>query len=100
MPPLTFECRYPQMGGYVSYCDVTFEPAPGNVCFTAAVYHDGEFPFARDGESPTHLHHCDAAQFVEFGVEVMEQMAESGQVSVSATWRADLIARLNNLPTR
>jgi hypothetical protein len=66
-------CWYPQMGGYVGKCLIV----PGGVrsdgsagCFEAYVWHDGDFPFGgdwNDRRPPAHLHHCDPAQFVEFG---------------------------------
>ena len=58
---------YPQMGGYVSKCWVIIDPASGgDGCFGVAVWSDGEFPF-REGRDPVLLHHCDPAQFIEFG---------------------------------
>lgn len=55
---------YPQMGGYVGMCLVDLSQQ--TKCFSAAVWHDGEFPFAT-GEHPVILHHCDADQFIRFG---------------------------------
>lgn len=54
------ECKvnlwYPQMGGYAAKAQVTFAyvtnsnvPEPG--CFSALVYHDGEFPLGNHGEN-------------------------------------------------
>lgn len=63
---------YPQMGGYCGKCwierDACSEggPDPDNG-FDVYVFHDGAWPFAADGRSPVHLHHCAPAQFVEFG---------------------------------
>ena len=67
---------YPQMGGYSSMAVITFERVvkDGKVhpsCFEAYVWHDGDFPFHEDQE-PAHLHHCMAAQFVEFGLDVLK----------------------------
>lgn len=67
-------CWYPQMGGYVGKCvvitsKVSYDDHPP--CFTALVWHDGEFPFGSynlPGEPcPRVLHHCSAEQFVTFG---------------------------------
>jgi hypothetical protein len=53
---------YPQMGGYVSKCVAV----PAGDCWDVYVWHDGDFPF-REGRPPRELHHCEPAQFVEFG---------------------------------
>lgn len=57
-------CWYPQMGGYGGKCLIY---ANGSGCFDVYVWHDGEFPFTEVGRAPTHLHHCDAQQFIDFG---------------------------------
>lgn len=54
---------YPQMGGYVGKCVITYHKGEG--CFDAYVWHDGEFAF--DNRSPAVLHHCDPDQFIKFG---------------------------------
>lgn len=71
-PPGTsgFACWYPQMGGYGSVCVVVF--SPGQTCFDAYVWHDGEFPFEHG--NPRVLHHCDPEQFVRFGEFVRTRM--------------------------
>ena len=78
---------YPQMGGYCGKCVVVFQsgdnPPDGDgelPCFEAFVWHDGEFPFGEDdGRGPVRvLHHCDPAQFVHFGAEVMKAMTAAG----------------------
>ncbi len=76
-----FACWYPQMGGYVGRCVVVLEPTsgppPDEPCFTAYVWHDGEFPFTGEsGRKPVVLHHCGADQFVDFGELVASKAAE------------------------
>ena len=64
---------YPQMGGYVARCWVSFgcsDAGPGGLPtsipgFDVDVWHDGDFPF--DDREPAHLHHCSAGQFIKFG---------------------------------
>ena len=67
---------YPQMGGYGAYCWVNIRNEHDGVlpCFDVLVWHDGEFPFG-DGNPPTELHHCVAAQFIEFG-SLVKRMQE------------------------
>jgi hypothetical protein len=66
---------YPQMGGYCGHAAVRFIDGEG--CFDMYVWHDGAFPFSEgdDGwgeyKSPSRLHHCDAEQFIHFGIEVL-----------------------------
>lgn len=74
---------YPQQGGYVGKCWIQFddndtmtvngEPVgePGG-CFTAHVYHDGEFPMHDDNAVPISTHHCMWEQFVQFGEAVRD----------------------------
>lgn len=65
---VAFACWYPQMGGYVGKCVVIFSKKSDDdrpPCFTALVWHDGEFPFG--DRDPSVIHHCSAKQFVEFG---------------------------------
>ncbi len=73
-------CWYPQMGGYVGKA---LAVPTGAGCVDVYVWHDGEFPFAGDDNTPVTvvdangwvgprrgpvcLHHCDGAQFVAFG---------------------------------
>lgn len=70
---IAFACWYPQMGGYVGKCVVIFSKRSDDdraPCFTALVWHDGEFPFGIDdprGREPARIHHCSAQQFNEFG---------------------------------
>lgn len=71
-------CSYPSMGGYGGTCLVNVDDAEG--CFEAFVWHDGEFPFTAvdyDGvpNSPAHLHHCSAQQFIDFGKQVLALQA-------------------------
>lgn len=64
---------YPQMGGYSSKAIVV-----GDDDFDVYIWHDGDFPFG-DGRSPICMHHCDGAQFVEFGsllMDIEERTAE------------------------
>lgn len=59
---------YPQMGGYCGRCWIVFYPGdekPGEHCFDVFVWHDGEFPFG--DHAPVELHHCNPAQFIQFG---------------------------------
>lgn len=69
---------YPQMGGYVAKCWVSFgcsdagpSGSPTNIPgFDVSLWHDGEWPFGEDddrGRTPAHLHHCSADQFIGFG---------------------------------
>lgn len=77
-------CWYPQMGGYVAKCVVEIYATDGGACFDAWVWHDGSFPFDREsrpGESPAHIHHCDAGQFVTFGNLVDRFQSESTEGS-------------------
>lgn len=68
-----YACWYPQMGGYVGKCVIVLGPSG---CFSAYVWHDGEFPF--EGSSPVNLHHCDPQQFIEFGELVKQKQQENG----------------------
>ena len=69
---------YPQMGGYTSRCWVQINGRGSiNDCFDCYVWHDGEFPFG-DGQAPAELHHCDARQFVKFGVTVLKAQKANG----------------------
>lgn len=115
---------YPQMGGYFGICRVTFDaetssnqPEPG--CFNVDIWHDGQFPFTGErrgrlqgqcevcthpyeyeAAAPSHLHHCGAEQFVEFGLEVLAAQTTHQRVRVSRAWRDEQIARLHALPVR
>jgi len=68
-------CWYPQMGGFTSCCVVVTSGADS--CFSAYVWHDGEFPFDDGSESGPvrHIHHCMAEQFVNFGELVLKLQA-------------------------
>lgn len=58
---------WPQTGGYVGRCwIVSGRHVEPDSCVDVHVWHDGQFPFAEDGRSPTVLHLCVAAQFREF----------------------------------
>lgn len=97
-----FATWYPQMGGYVGKCVVSWEAGDREWphCFAASVWHDGDFPF-EDGRDPATLHHCDPLQFVRFGVEVLERQAGEGaaEVDAAAAIRA-LAARLEAVARR
>lgn len=72
-----FACWYPQMGGYSSKAIIVPQDQrdeDGEACFTAYVWHDGEFPFSDDDRSPRVLHHCAPSQFVRFGEDVLSMM--------------------------
>ena len=105
--------KYPQMGGYcakstIIFSRLTSDEEPG--CFDADIWHDGQWPF--DGEKvgrqgPSHLHHCSAEQFIEFGMLVLEQQVlhqkdldNNGGVKVSKSWRDTMLARLQGLPVK
>lgn len=60
---------YPQMGGYVGKAVALVSKTEGDSCFDVLVWHDGDWPF-HDGEQPRRLHHCEAQQFIEFGIEI------------------------------
>lgn len=72
---IAFACWYPQMGTYVGKCVVIFSKKSDDdrpPCFTALVWHDGEFPFKpgddlHGGRPPARIHHCAASQFIRFG---------------------------------
>ena len=67
---------YPQMGGYVGKAVALFRKStPPDACFDVYLWHDGEFPFG-DAE-PIVLHHCDPAQFVTFGRQIIALMESS-----------------------
>lgn len=71
-------CWYPQMGGYVGKAII--EVGRGDGCFEVYVWHDGEFPFSDEsapGESPAHLHHCMAEQFIRLGELVLRLQSGS-----------------------
>lgn len=74
-------CWYPSMGGYVGHA-VAIEQKrdDGYVgCWDIYVWHDGEFPFAGEGEygrSPTLIHHCDPTDFIRFG-RLIESFGET-----------------------
>ncbi|HEY5986432.1 MAG TPA: hypothetical protein VIV12_08660 [Streptosporangiaceae bacterium] len=65
-------CWYPQMGGYVGKAVAV----PVGGCVDVYVWHDGEFPFG-DDTPPVVLHHCDGAQFVQFG-EFLQSIQQDG----------------------
>lgn len=97
-PSVGFAAWYPQMGGYVGKCVVSYSQGDDGClgCFDATVWHDGEFPFdEEDGRGPVRLHHCSAAQFIAFGLEVAESQAKiaGGDMSRSAQAFRDLAAR-------
>src|SRR3990172_2007725 len=59
---------YPQMGGYVGKAVALVRPYMGGAgCIDVLVWHDGMFPFGDEDRPPVSLHHCDPAQFIEFG---------------------------------
>lgn len=104
-PSVGFAAWYPQMGGYSGKCVVVVRPGQdGSLgCFDVVVWHDGMFPFSengsdRDGEErgrPAGLHHCQATQFIRFGLEVAESQAglAGGDLSQAAQDFRDLAAR-------
>lgn len=63
-----FACWYPQMGGYVSKCIVMINDEHSG-CFEAYIWHNGDFPISDDcsTDSISHIHHCEADQFIKFG---------------------------------
>lgn len=72
---------YPQMGGYVgkavALLDKQWWEHPNGCrmggCFDVLVWHDGEFPFDREGGTqPYRLHHCKPEQFIDFGTRISE----------------------------
>lgn len=65
-------CWYPSMGGYSAPAVVGFPCEVKDPCVDVYVWHDGEFPFGEDGDSPTVLHHCSVDQFIDFGTFVKE----------------------------
>lgn len=76
-----FACSYPQMGGYGSVAVVTANKNKiGSCgCFDVWVWHDGEFPFAGEGDGsqqPKELHHCDPDQFIKFGNIIKKMRGE------------------------
>lgn len=90
---IAFAMWHPQWGGYRSMCRVSFDKTTSDAsgkeigCFEVANHHDGDFP----SEAPTTYHYCDAAQLIEFGIDIIEkqlahQRNDKGQrVSVPAT---------------
>lgn len=67
---------YPQMGGYSGKAAVQITKNNPDDCFTAWVWHDGEFPFTEDDErQPSQIHHCDADQFISFGETIKSLQA-------------------------
>ena len=70
-----FAVWYPQMGGYigkaVAVMDKNWTESPNGArlggCVDVYVWHDGEFPFQQDVESPRLIHCCDPEEFVDFG---------------------------------
>lgn len=63
---------YPQMGGYVGRAVAIFDKqyrsgAAQGGCIDVLVWHDGEFPFGENDDTPREIHHCDPEQFIEFG---------------------------------
>ena len=74
--PELWAAWYPQMGGYVGRAVLHIWPdTTNNECFEAWVWHDGEFPFSKDTseQSPAHIHHCMAQQFITLGEFVLAQ---------------------------
>jgi hypothetical protein len=79
-----YACWYPQMGGYVGKCVVTFSPEKDtyDYCFEAFVWHNGDFPFGDTNEfnepqAPVSIHHCMPSQFVAFGNFVQKKQQET-----------------------
>lgn len=60
-----YACWYPSMGGYVAKSVIVTDASDGDA--DVYVWHNGDFPFAGDGESPRILHHCSGDDFVAFG---------------------------------
>lgn len=77
---IAYACWYPQMGGYVGKCVITFHPGnESGTCFEAYVWHDGEFPFDDEAHyrGPVrYIHHCMPSQFINFGQFVQEKQEE------------------------
>jgi len=59
---------YPQMGGYVGKAVARVHEG----CVDVWVWHDGDFPFMSETESPRRLHHCEGEQFIQFGSKLVE----------------------------
>ena len=86
---------YPQMGGYtgkaVAVMDKHWTEAPNGAmlggCVDVYVWHDGEFPFHQDVESPRLIHHCDPEQFVDFGRVVGELNKAQGHNVDAEEWQ-------------
>ena len=68
--PGRFAIWYPSMGGYVGRAVIERSD-----CFEVWVWHNGEFAFDGDGRRPTHLHHCDPEDFIDFGRNVMRLLS-------------------------
>jgi len=77
---------YPQMGGYVGKAVAVMdkrwsenERSRTGGCIDVYVWHDGEFPFSKNEGTPRRVHHCEPAQFVEFG-ETLQKLNEGNRV--------------------
>jgi hypothetical protein len=82
-----FACWYPQMGGYAGRAIVVAEHDGSEdepTCFEAFVWHDGEFPFDASAGPPAELHHCDPAQFIQFGLDVQAHLGVPKGLSLEA----------------
>jgi len=77
------------MGGYGSRCVVyvnqsTPDDPTGDNCFDVYVWHDGEFPFAEDGQrEPVRLHHCSPRQFIRFAEDVLKCARREKELKLS-----------------
>lgn len=79
---------YPQMRGrqvqaYIGKAVAIIDKATdtddcSDDCFDVLVWHDGEFPFGDGDKEPVRLHHCSAAQFIQFGQEIQAMQAKGG----------------------
>lgn len=74
---IAYAIWYPQMGGYGGKAVAVMGKSPES-CVDVFVWHDGSFPFRDDQRSPVKLHHCNPAQFIEFGEELRNLQSQWG----------------------
>lgn len=70
---IAYALWYPQMGGYLGKAVAVIGKSDIS-CIDVFVWHNGEFPFGGQ-ETPRKIHHCDPAQFIDFGqnLQAMQQ---------------------------
>ena len=72
---LGYAIWYPQMGGYAGKAVALIDKgwklfkngSANGGCLDVYIWHDGQFPFESDVSDAIIIHHCNPAQFIDFG---------------------------------